>query len=280
MNPTAPPIETTALRLIRGVAGFLRDWLPMFIVLFAYDAIHNFLGRWLPPSHTLPQIHVEQALFGATIPTIRLQQAWYAQSHPHWWDFTTLAVYMSHFIALAVIALVLWCRSRVRYLRFMTWFVGLTTFGFITYAVYPAVPPWLASLHGDLAPTHRIVRELWDYLGLHGIAVLFSGSNPTANDVAAIPSLHAAYPLMIALFFWNRGGLLMRAVLTLYTVIMAIALVYAAEHYVVDIALGWLYVVLTGFVLRRLWPLHAEPDQRNPAAYEFGRKIAGSVPRG
>ena len=266
MNGTISPIEVTALRVIRGVARFLWDWLPMFIVLFAYDAIHNLLGPVLPPSHTLPQIHFEQALFGATVPTIRMQRALYTQSHPHWWDFAALAVYTSHFIALVVIALVLWSRSRARYLRFMTWFVGLTTVGFITYAVYPAVPPWLASLHGDLVPTHRVVRELWDYLGFPTIAGLFSGANTTANDIAAIPSLHAAYPLMIALFFWKRSGLLVRTVLALYTVIMAITLVYTAEHYVLDIALGWLVVVLTGFVLQRFWPLHAEPDHKSPVA--------------
>jgi len=267
MNGASSPIEAIMSRGMRGVARFLLDWLPMFVVLFAYDAIHNQLGAVLPPAHTLPQIHVEQALFGAVIPTIRMQRALYEQVHPHWWDFAALAVYTSHFIALVVIALVLWSRSRARYLRFMTWFVGLTTFGFITYVVYPAVPPWLASLHGDLAPTHRVVREVWDYLGFHTIAALFSGANTSANDIAAIPSLHAAYPLMIALFFWEKSGRLARTVLALYTVIMAIVLVYTAEHYALDIALGWLDVIVTGFALQRLWPLRAEPVRTSPASW-------------
>src|SRR5205085_1324927 len=140
--------------------------------------------------------------------------------------FLALAVYTSHFTALAFIALVLWARARPRYLRFMGWFVGLTTLGFITYVVYPAVPPWLASLHGDLEPTHRVVRELWAYLGCHAIANMFSGANAHVNDIAAIPSLHAAYPLMIAIFFWRERGAAMRSVLAIYPIAMAIALVY------------------------------------------------------
>ena len=78
---------------------------------------------------------------------------------------------------------------------------------------------------------------------------------------------HAAYPLMIALFFWERSGRHVRTVLALYPVIMAIALVYTAEHYALDIALGWLDVIVTGFVLQRLWPLHAKPDNTEPASW-------------
>jgi len=135
----------------------------------------------------------------------------------------------------------------------------MTTLGYITYALFPAVPPWLASQHGDLAPTHRLVRELWDYVGYHNIAGLFSGTNIYANDVAAIPSLHAAYPVMIAMFFWESLRRVGRAMLILYSASMALALVYSAEHYVVDIVLGWLYVIATGLVMR-LWP--TDPRRR------------------
>jgi hypothetical protein len=245
----------------RAVLRFVVDWLPMFVVLFAYDAIHNQLGALLPPAHTLTQIHIDAALFGTPIPVLTLQRAFYSPAQPHWWDVAALAVYTTHFVLVAVIALVLWARSRPQYLRFMTWFVGLTTLGFITYVFYPAVPPWLASQHGDLAPTHRIVRELWDRLGCHTIAGMFSGSNVCVNDVAAIPSLHAAYPLMIAICFWRRSGSATKAVLATYPIAMAIALVYTAEHYVFDILLGWLYVVVSAVVMQRVWPDRAGKDE-------------------
>jgi len=112
----------------------------------------------------------------------------------------------------------------------MAWFVVMTTLGYLTYVLFPAVPPWLASQRGELVATHRIVRELWDYLERHDIASAFSGANVLANDVAAIPSLHAAYPVMIAAFFWSRGGGLAGAGLVLYAAAMTVALVYCAEH--------------------------------------------------
>jgi len=227
----------------------------MFVVLFAYDAIHNQFSALLPRAHTWTQIRVDEALFGTPLPTVALQRAFYSQAHPHWWDFAALVVYTTHFIAVALIAWVIWTRSRSRYLRFMTWFVGLTTLAFITYVLYPAVPPWLASQHGDLAHTHRVVRELWDHLGYHTIAGMFAGANVCVNDVAAIPSLHAAYPLMISMCFWRTSGTTMRALLLLYPLAMAVALVYTGEHYVFDIVLGWLYAVVTAFVMQQMWPV-------------------------
>lgn len=264
-TPVEPGLDALAhaARFARNVRTFVVDWLPVFIVLFAYDAIHNQLGPFLPAAHTWPQIRADEALFGAPVPSVRLQQALYSMSHPHGWDYAVLFVYTSHFVLPELIALLLWFRSRGRYLRFMTSFVAMTTLGYLTYVLFPAVPPWLASQHGDLAPTHRLVRELWDHLGQHSIAGLFSGTNLYANDVAAIPSLHAAYPLMIAIFFWPRSGRVVRTLLALYAVAMALALVYSAEHFVVDIALGWLYAIVTALVVQRLWP--REPERANVA---------------
>ena len=246
-----PAAGVRLVRILRGAGRFLIDWSPVFAVLFLYDAIHNQLGRFLPPAHVLPQIRGDEALSGGTVLTIRLQRAFYAPGHPHWWDYVALAVYTSHFFVPALIALWLWIRSRPRYLRYMAGFVGMTTLGYITYVVFPAVPPWLASQRGTLAPTHRLVRELWDHLGRHGIADTFSGTSVYANDVAAIPSLHAAYPVLIALFFWKTSRPIGRAGLVLYAAAMAVTLVYSAEHYLPDILLGWLYAFATGFALRR-----------------------------
>ncbi len=53
----------------------------------------------------------------------------------------------------------------------------------------------------------------------------------STNDVAAMPSLHAAYPCLMAVMFWpvsRRLGLLG----LVYSLLMSLALVYLAEHYV------------------------------------------------
>jgi membrane-associated phospholipid phosphatase len=41
-------------------------------------------------------------------------------------------------------------------------------------------------------------------------------------------------------------------VLVIYTLVMAFALVYLAEHYVTDVLLGWIYAALAFIVVSRI----------------------------
>jgi hypothetical protein len=73
-----------------------------------------------------------------------------------------------------------------------------------------------------------------------------------ANPVAALPSLHAAYPLLLCLFFWPVASRAWRVVLATYVVAMGFVLVYGAEHYVFDLLLGWVYAVAVTVAARAL----------------------------
>src|SRR5438477_520022 len=90
-------------------------------------------------------VPVASRLFGGTVPTIRLQHLIYTPGHPHVWDFVVFFVYLSHFFVSLVVAGVLWRFAHERFRRFAVVFVSLTFLAFLTYALYPAVPPWLAS---------------------------------------------------------------------------------------------------------------------------------------
>ena len=68
-----------------------------------------------------------------------------------------------------------------------------------------------------------------------------------------MPSLHAAYTLLVTLFLWRAARWpWARALLALYPPAMAFALVYTAEHYVVDILLGWAYTLAAVWVVGRI----------------------------
>ena len=70
-----------------------------------------------------------------------------------------------------------------------------------------------------------------------------------ASPVGALPSLHAAWPFMIMLFFWLRAGR-WRILLVGYTLAMAYTLVYTGDHFVFDILLGWTYVIVAVLAVR------------------------------
>ena len=67
-----------------------------------------------------------------------------------------------------------------------------------------------------------------------------------------MPSLHAAYALLIALYLWKMVPPWARVLLALYPPAMAFALVYSGEHYLVDCFAGWAYAV-AAFVAVNAW---------------------------
>ena len=80
---------------------------------------------------------------------------------------------------------------------------------------------------------------VWDHLGLTSVTSVYDNGD-LVNTVAAMPSLHAAYPMMLLLFFWGAGRRV-RIGLALYTLAMGYALVYSGEHFVTDILAGWVW---------------------------------------
>ncbi len=258
--PTSRPqiFVVVVTGLIASTVGTDRSWtrvvidfLPFYAMLALYDALRGSAGKWLAP-HALPQIRIDEWLFGGTVPTVRLQRALYTPGVAHAWDYVCFGVYLTHFTVPFLIAGVLWKFHHERFYRYTALFVGLTFSAFATYAIYPAVPPWMASQHGQIQPTAKIIDEMWTHVGFSNGANVFSGAGHFGNPVAAVPSLHAAYTMLIVLFFWKTAGR-WRPLLAVYPLAMAFTLVYAGEHYVIDILLGWLYAAVVVYFGSRLF---------------------------
>jgi hypothetical protein len=141
------------------------DWLPFYLLLTLYDMIRGSATKWLMP-HALPQIRIDEWLFGGTAPTITLQHALYTPGIAHPWDYAAFGVYMTHFVVPFVIAGVLWKFAHDRFRRYAALLLGLTFAALATYVLYPALPPWLASQTGSLPPTAKIIDEVWAHLPL------------------------------------------------------------------------------------------------------------------
>jgi hypothetical protein len=220
------------------------DWLPLMAVLLLYDlsnGVREMLG--IEP-HVLPQLQADRMLTGGAIPSLELQRSLYTFGHPHWWDYAAFAVYLTHFFVTLVVAIAVWRLAHDQFRRLRTLVVALATAGFVTYVLFPAVPPWLAGIDGHIPPVHRIVAEMWGHVGSQPAMALFENRDPFYNEVAAVPSLHAAYPVVLLLFFWPAGRWA-RLGFGGYALLMALTLVYTGEHYVSDILAGWAYAGLT-----------------------------------
>lgn len=254
--------------------GVLLDWLSFIAVLIGYDSLRGSAGRLLAV-HYLPQLQIDRWLFGGTVPTVILQR-WLWHGQVRFYHVIFWAVYLSHFFATPLVAAVLWKLDRRRFRRFAVVVGALSFAGLATYALYPAAPPWMAAQAGLTAPLTRFIPLVWGAIGLHSAGSLVESGYRYANNVAAVPSLHAAFSLLIAYTLWprSRRRRWLRPLVALYPLAMAFALVASAEHYLSDILLGWLYTVVVVAAVR-LAGARWEARRARSAALRRGRGVAG-----
>jgi membrane-associated phospholipid phosphatase len=246
----------------RSWGWMVLDWLPLFGLLAAYDYLRGAVAVAPSQAHLLPQLDADKALFGGAVPTVWLQQHLWNPAHLHAYDYAVWVVYMTHFFVIWIVAAALWRASRERFHRYALLTVTLTLAAFLTYWLYPAQPPWLAGEGAHMQAVDRIVPLVWGQLGVQTIQSVYENGS-FVNTVAAMPSLHAAYPLMLLLFFWSAGWRI-RALLGAYTLAMAFTLVYGGEHFVSDILAGWAMALAAFFAINAVSGRVRAPRLRSP----------------
>jgi membrane-associated phospholipid phosphatase len=224
----------------REIVRLVLDWLPIVVVLCAYDFTRGAADSLGIGVHVHPMIDFDRLVFFGETPTEWLQARLDEPGAVGWWNVAFTLVYTSYFIVPFAVAGVLWARDRLAFLGFSKRLVTLSLAGLVTYVAFPAAPPWMAADSGILDGVHRTTAEGWSVLGT-GTAGLFSKGQETVNLVAAVPSLHAAITALVALFLWKRVGPGLRLLLALYPLVMGLALIATGEHYLFDVLLGWLY---------------------------------------
>jgi membrane-associated phospholipid phosphatase len=224
----------------RKILQIVIDWLPIVVVLGVYDFTRGAADSLGIGVHVHPMIDFDRSLFFGQVPTEWLQARLYEPGVVNWWDVAFTLVYTSYFIVPFALAGVLWVRDRLAFLRFTRRLVSLALAGVATYICFPAAPPWMAGEMGLLDGIHRTTSEGWGVLSV-GTAGLFSKGQSSANLVAAVPSLHAAFTALVAMFLWSRLRPRLRPLLALYPLAMGLTLVATGEHYFFDVLLGWLY---------------------------------------
>jgi len=246
-----------------AVVHLLIDWGPFLAVVIAYDLSRGWADSAGFPVHFTPQIEADRALFFGTVPPVWLQHHLFhtqfvrvftgggfvarlqPTTHLHWYEVVFDLTYVSHYLASFVAAGLLWVRSRERFQAYARRFCTLSAFGFVTYVIFPAAPPWMAAQRGYIDPlVGRVGGRGFAWLHLHTIRNLIETGTKTTNLVAAVPSLHAGFAALLAITFWRSVPRWARPLLGAYPAVMGMTLVATGEHYVVDILLGVLYAFL------------------------------------
>jgi hypothetical protein len=240
-----------ALYVNRG-GRFLRDWVPVLVGLFAYGTTIAAVPSLGLGVHYLPQIDADRIIGLGALPTNWLQAHLYdGDVGPL--EIFSAAMYLSHFLAPLLLAFLLWALWRGK--GFSDLLFGILTvsiLGDITFLLAPTAPPWLASEQGLVPHVQPILKDTLEQLQLNGLAAR-KGDAGSYNVVAAVPSLHAAWPviclLVIRKYRLPHWLFVSQAALTLGIVF---AIVYTGEHYVVDAIIGALYALVAWWLVQRV----------------------------
>jgi len=239
--------------LVRRARSFILDWAPFLLLLLSYEFLRGLAGR-VGEVHYLTAIRFDSMIFG-TPPPVVLQQWFGHTSSLAPYDYLFAVLYLLHFVMPLSFAYLLWLRSAEQFTRFTGAFLLLSYAALATFILYPAAPPWLASQEGYLPEVHELVGVVLSAFPEHlHLPTVYAMFDP--NQVAAVPSLHAAYPLLLMLFacrFFRWRGLLLAP----YVLGVWLAVVYMGEHYVFDVVVGALYsgaaFVAAEHALPRVW---------------------------
>src|SRR5215213_107539 len=215
----------------------VRDWGLVLVCFLGYAAGANALPDIGVAVHYTPQIDAERFFFFGHLPTIWLQQ------HLHHGtgllEVFSILMYLSHFVVPGLLASLIWLYWPGRGFGDLLFGILLVSLlGEITFFLAPTAPPWMAGDMGYVPHVDHVIKQgLYD-LGLDSIAERKDAAG-SYNLVAAVPSLHAAWPV-IGLLVIRKHGLpnWLFGAQALQALGVAFAVVYAGEHYAVDVMAG------------------------------------------
>lgn len=249
-----------------AIKQLVRDWIPLFGVVLAYDYSRGAADSVGMPVHWSLPITFDELLFGE-VPSVRLQRWMNIGSTPHWYEAITAAIYVSHFFLTYVVLAALWATDRELWGRYFRAFIAASAIGLIGYVLMPMAPPWMAAEQGLIGEVTRSTNNGWTYLNISVARLVVDHGQRLSNNVAAFPSLHLAFSALPLFMFWSRArvstafGLVLRVVLIAYPIAMAFSIVSSGEHYVLDLIAGLVCAGLSAKIANRLVDRKVERGQ-------------------
>ncbi|HST17360.1 MAG TPA: phosphatase PAP2 family protein [Gaiellaceae bacterium] len=244
---------------------YLADFVPFAVLLVVYSVCRGVAHLIHPAPFARPQLSVERFLFAGHLPTAELEHL-LGTAHHSLPAHAAVLMTRLHFIVPPLLGFALWVKRRALFYRFAATMVVLSFAACLVFLLYPSAPPWAASDRHLTTPLVHLTRPSATVsAGASGLASASVTRLVPKNNYAAIPSLHAGYAFVVLLFAgalagrsrWRRPIV---GVALVYALLQATAVVYTADHYVVDVLLGFAAATLAYLGVNRVWRARALPD--------------------
>ena len=249
--PTAPAADEQRLRSFRlaervHVPGRLWSGLVEVLVLGAVFLLYE-LGRHAVRAREALAFDDAELLLALQknllLPRERTVQGWFLE---HEGLLTAMNVfYVSvHFPATVAFLVYLWVRRPAVYGWARTALVSTTMVALLLHVTFPLAPP-------------RMMPGFVDTMAVHGPTAYGAGTESVTNQFAAMPSLHAAWAIVVGAVLFTAVRRPWRWLFLLHPAVTCLVIVVTANHYWLDIAAAGLLVWLS-VLAQSVWrPLRA-----------------------
>jgi hypothetical protein len=192
---------------LRAAMGPMVEEDPLFIYAIQMET----LGGLLPVSNVWLQDHFQAPVL----------------------DALSITVYLSFFLVPQAVVVYLW-KAGGAFRRYVLAALALFASALLIHLVLPTAPPWMAAKAGLIPPLDRIIIRV---LNTISPTLTAGGYEASANDVAAMPSVHQGLTVLATVALVAHRPKL-KLVGWAYGLAMLFAIAYLGEHYLVDGAVG------------------------------------------
>jgi hypothetical protein len=214
--------------------------LSMWVYTAAYKMPHDDSRRQAERVRIRYPIAIDRVLGLGLTPTLRLQRAFAKPGAVNRFERALVWCHWTWFFVPHSSILYVLLRDPDRFVSAAARMYAVFDIGAVFYWVLPTAPPWWAAAHGhhedgEALRVRRMMIEYGTQFWGRRWGALYDvlGGNP----LAAMPSIHFATSLMAA-HLLGEVGPLPGLIGWSYAALLALALVYLGEHYVIDLIAG------------------------------------------
>lgn len=225
------------------VLGFM-----LFIVYWIiYDSMRVFPNYMANTIHISEPYEIEKSFFGvSTAQGVLTPNEYFAQNSTVFLDVLSGFFYINWVPIPLLFASYLFVKNKKLLLHFFGAFLTVNLIGFAFYYIYPAAPPWYLKKYGTeiIYNTPGSAAGLTHFDDYFNINIFRSLYEKNANVFAAMPSLHAAYPIIVLMYGIRQKLKLGIIIFALFLIGIWFSAVYSGHHYIIDLLAGGLCAIL------------------------------------
>ncbi len=236
-------------RFILGFSVFIVFWI-------IYDSMRIIPNYEVNTPHISQPYELEKHLFGFHyLGQLVTPNEYFQVANNKVLDFLAGFFYINWMPVPIGFGVYLYLSNKELFLKYSFAFLMVNLVGFTIYYLYPAAPPWYVQKYGfDLqigVPGNRAGLIRFD--NLIGVPIFEGIYNKNANVLAAMPSLHSAYPVVVLFYAFKKHiSTIAKVLFVIFLFGIWFAAVYSSHHYIIDIIAGVLVAITTLFAFEKI----------------------------